>query len=166
MSPIINPLAGGGGGSAQPIVIHSSLTANRASGFGATHVYDLGGPCLVYTRLTATTLIPDGETWGFDPGGIAVGTGLVGQQGDVGSLDNVSFASGPVVDNSTSRGFSANSDFIVVGDYRDSVNLVPRYFRKSFSIDDSNSGNVYAGANNPVAVCAVLISYTVLAALS
>lgn len=126
----------------------STLTANRAGGFQASHVFDLGQICSFYIATTVTASDADGETWGTSPGEIAIDTEKY-QTSD----DGVAFK-----DVSTNSWYADDTEGPSSASFR-VAGVTARYLKVlNLRIIDSDF-NVYSGSNDPTVTVRFDVTY-------
>lgn len=143
----------GGGGS--PSTQTADLTTDPDA-FAASHLFDVEAARLVYWKMTVLALTPDGETFGDGSGEIGVDGVLDNASGGVESgvsRDNTTFVA---IAGATGLHTAIPTD---VDDFVDGVIVVPRYAKIAAFIYDNDTGEKYAGANNPTAQVRVDIEY-------
>jgi hypothetical protein len=141
----------GTAGGAVPVDTESATVETDPDDFFAREVFDLGHVTMTYVRMTLLAVDGDGETWGDGMGDVSVYLSYQAAGGPaVGgvSRDGVEYVQPTLVYlHSTSPAGAA----FTVGDYVDGYVPTPRYVAAVPYIIDSTSGDIYAGANHPVA---------------
>lgn len=141
----------GPGGGSQPQTATATITTDPDT-FTVVHDFDLGNVASVYARVTATVLTGDGETFGGGAGEIGVGKGFRVSRDDV---TYVTINPQPTqIDDIDPSGY-----MVAVNQYESSIFVTARYLRVTVELLDSDSGDPYAGANNPTATVRVDVEY-------
>jgi hypothetical protein len=144
----------GGGGAATPQTDTATVTTDTNT-FIVGHVFDLGHATTVYLKMTVLALTPDGETFGNGAGQIGVDMTFGATPGPTAfgvSRDGVTYAhaGGQGIEIAIAVAVDGVVDFQVTS---------PRFVKPCVVIYDNDSGDVYAGANNPTAQARIDIEY-------
>jgi hypothetical protein len=157
----LNPTSsrGGGGGTA---TLTATLTTDEDTFVSPIHVFDFGseGPHLAQVKMTAVTLVADGETFGNDPGTIYAGSDFVFDTSYDGTAWVAATKTTLVIGPQTGGGGTPTFEIQSQSSVAAAVLLAGRYFRVQLSIVSNDTGEIYAGSNHPQAVVAFHLRYT------